>query len=81
MGLPEATIVASVETWATAANQGISEDEIARRIADFRGVPYTGGGVLATIRTLIQTEHGNARHLPDTHIEWCIREARGAYGI
>ncbi len=81
MGLPEGTIVTCVETWATAAKQGVSEDDIARRIADYRGAPYASGGVEALIRTLVQGEHGNASYLPSTHVEWCIREARTAYGI
>lgn len=81
MGLPEATIVTCIETWATGSKQGLSEDEIARRIAEFRGAPYSGGGVRAVIRVLMQTEHGNSWYLPTEHVEWCIREARAAYGI
>jgi len=81
MGLPEATIVTCVETWATLARQGVGEDEIARRIAAHRGAPYPGGGIQNLIRALVQTEHANALYMPATHVEWCIREARGAYGV
>ena len=81
MGMPEATIVTCVETWGALTRDGMTEDDIARWIAQYRGARYTGGGVQRLIRTLTQTEHGDAWYLPADHIEWCIREARAAYGI
>jgi hypothetical protein len=81
MGMPEATIVTCVETWATLSRQGVLEDEIARRIAEHRAAHYTGGGVQPLIHRLMQTEHSDAWYLPAAHIDWCIREARTAYGV
>lgn len=81
MGLPEATIVTCVETWAVLSREGLSQDEIARRIAQHRGTRYPGDGVEALIRICVDAEHGNALYLPSAHVEWCIREARTAYGI
>lgn len=42
LALPEATIVTCVETWAVLARRGCGEDEVVRRIGEFRGLPLSG---------------------------------------
>ena len=81
MGSPEATIATCVESWAAMANQGQAEHEIAESIALLRSVPYSDGGVRAVINSCVRQEHASASFLPESHIDWCIAEARAAYGV
>jgi hypothetical protein len=81
MGLPEATIVTCVESWAQMRGQRVPDAEIARRIASFRGGAPGATTVEDVIRYRVQAEHGQSGFLPAEHVEWCIREARTAYGI
>jgi hypothetical protein len=81
MGLPEATIVTCVESWAQLRGQGLSEPAIAQKIAAFRGGSSFGGGVVDVIRARVLGEHGHSGFLPADHVDWCIKEARAAYGV
>jgi hypothetical protein len=81
MGLPEATIVTCVESWAQLKGQGLSEAAIAQKIASFRGADSMGAGVEAVIRSRMLAKHGHGGFLPADHVDWCIKEARGAYGV
>ena len=81
MGTPEATIVTCVESWAQLKGQGLSEPAIAQKIAAFRGGSSFGGGVVDVIRDRVLGEHGHSGFLPADHVDWCINEARGVYGV
>lgn len=79
MGLPEATIVTCVETWARFKQQGLPEVEIARQVAAFRRKDSRGNDMEETIRIIVQEEHSQGGFLPADHIDYCIREARQSY--
>lgn len=81
MGMPEATIVTCVETWAQLRKQGHSDSMIASKIASFRGGDSSGGNVEGVIRERIQAEHGHGTFLPVDHVDWCIEQARIEYGV
>jgi hypothetical protein len=81
MGMPEATIVTCVESWAQLRNQGLNESAIAEKIAAFRGGTSLGGGVEEVIRARVLGEHGHGGFLPADHVDWCIKEARAFYGV
>lgn len=81
MGLPEATIVTCIESWAQLKAQGATEAAIARKIGAFRGGASSSGSVVDVIRTRVLGEHANSGFLPTDHIDWCIAEARSAYGV
>jgi hypothetical protein len=80
VGMAEATIVTCVESWGQLRGQGMSDADIARKIASFRG-GASGTTVEAVIRSRVQSEHGHSGYLPPDHIDWCIKEAKAAYGI
>ncbi len=81
MGLPEATIVTCVESWAQLRQQRVADAEIAKRIASLRGGAPGANTVEDVIRDRVQAEHGQSGFLPSEHVEACIREAKRAYGI
>lgn len=81
MGVPEATIVTCVESWAHLKAQGLCDNDIANQIASFRRTPFFGGGVEDVICRCVRSEHGARCHLTTEHLAWCIHEARAAYRV
>ncbi len=81
MGLPEATIVTCVESWAQLKRQGFNETDIAQKIAAMRGGSSFGADVVEVIHALASGGHGHSGFLPADHVDWCIKEARAAYGV
>lgn len=81
LGMPEATIVTCVESWAELKKQGIKNAEIAKRIAAFRRVPTDKKTVNAVIMQIVIAEHGHGGYLPVPHITYCIVEAQKVYGL
>lgn len=81
MGLPEATIVTCVESWAQMKKQGLSDVVVAQRISAFRGGSQVGSGVADVIRARVLAEHGHSTFLPADHIDLCIQEARKVYRL
>lgn len=80
MGMAEATIATCVESWAQLRAQGMSDADAARKIASLRG-GASGSTVEEVIRSRVQSEHGHSGYLPASHVDWCIQEAKAAYGI
>lgn len=81
MGLPEATIVTCVESWAQLKARGLSESAIAQKMAVFREGSSFDGDMVEFIRTHVLSKHGHGGFLPADHIDWCIKEARAVYGV
>lgn len=81
IGLPEATIVTCVETWANFNRQGRSEQEAAAAIAQHRRVSSASGGVVEVIQRIMKSEHGHSGFMTPEHVDYCIRESRREFGV
>ena len=82
MGLPEATIVTIVETWAMLKKQGVSEEEILQRIEAHRA-SFGDYGDLPKPLTLpsyikyrLDLEHGHGATISEKFIDYAIEAAK-----
>lgn len=81
MGLPEATIVTCVESWAELRRQGVPEKGIVDRLAALRKAPSLPYPIDHWIKKLVLAEHGLELFVLNTHFDWCIQEAKKFYGL
>jgi len=85
MGLPEATIVTIVETWAILRKQGMGEEEILRRIEDYRA-SFGDYGDLPKPLTLqnyikyrLGLEHAHGAPISEEFIDYAIEAAKQTF--
>ena len=85
MGLPEATIVTIVETWAILRKQGMGEEEILKRIEAHRA-SFGDHGDLPKPLTLknyikyrLNLEHGHGAPISEKFIDYAIKAAKQVF--
>lgn len=85
IGMPEATIVTVVETWAMLYNKGVLEDEIFKRIEAHRAT-LAGSGEMPSPLTLsnyikyrIDLEHQHGVPISNDFIDYAIDAAKRAF--